>query len=105
MKASKEIFDKIMQYQSLKLELNRLCSEIKNSLEKEYLEKTGFTLGVGTFEPFISDSASGEKEDETGTYCEERPVGHARSSKYWYVGKEFIPVEDSDKFIGYEYER
>lgn len=105
MQASKEIFDKIMQYQALKSELDRLRLEIKISLENEYLEKTGFTLGVGTFEPFISDSASGEKEDETGTYCEERPVGHVRSSKYWYVGKEFVPVENSDKFIGYEYER
>lgn len=89
----------------LKSKVEKLRQEIKDSFEKEYLEKTGFTLGVGTFEPFISDSVCGKKEDETGTYCEERPVGYARSSQYWYVGKEFISVESSDKFIGFEYER
>ena len=105
MEASKEIFDKVSEYQKLKSEAKKLRSEIKDLLEKEYLEKTGFTLGVGTFEPFISDSSCIEATEIPGVYCQETPVGHKRSSKYWYIGTEFVAVENSDKFIGFDYKR
>ena len=104
MKVLQEIFNKVLEYQKLRPEAEKLRQEIRDLLEKEYLEKTGFTLGVATFEPFISDSLCGTAEEETGTYCREKPAGYRRSSKYWYIGKEFIPVENSEKFIGYEYE-
>lgn len=105
MKLSKEVFDKIKEYQKLKSNLESLKSEIKELIEKEYLEQTGFTIGIRIFEPFISDSVQGEKQEETGTYLQEIPKGYRRSSKYWYVGKEFIPIEDSEEFVGIEYER
>lgn len=105
MEASQELFNKVLEYEKLKSEAEKLCMEIKDMLEKEYLEKTGFTLGVATFEPFISDSANGKREQEIGTYVQEKAVGYFRSDKYWYLGKEFIPVENSEKFIGYEYKR
>ncbi len=105
MELSKDIFDKVEEYQKLKSKLESLNSEIKELIEKEYFEQTGFAAGIKIFEPFISNSAEGQKQEETGTYCQEIPRGYSRSSKYYYAGKEFIPVKCSNKFVGYEYER
>ncbi len=105
MKLSKEVFDKVKEYQKLKSKTESLKSEIKELIEKEYLEQTGFTTGIGIFEPFISDSVQGEKQEETGTYVQEVPKGYIRYSKYWYAGEEFIPVEGSDEFVELKYER
>ncbi len=105
MELSKEVFEKVKEYQKLKSNLESLKSEIKELIEKEYLEQTGFTIGIGIFEPFISDSVRGEKQEETGTYLWEIPKGYSRLGKYWYFGKEFIPIEDSEEFVGIEYKR
>ncbi len=104
MHVSKEIADKVERYQALKSEMDNLRLEIKNCLENEVLGKAGSTLGVGTFEPFITDHPSGEL-GEDGIYDDEKIVGRQKHGKYWYSGRSFIPVEGSGRFLGYEYER
>ena len=107
MELAKGIMDSILAYQQLKLEEEKLCRAIKEEIEKQYLEQTGFTLGVSAVVPSIVSAPEGTLEDETGTYILERPIGENSPMKgrHWYSGREFIKIAGTDKFVRLDYER
>lgn len=91
MKVSKEIAEKVEQYEALQNEANKLYKEIA-----EYFTEECGAEGFG--EPFITDVPEGEEQVD-GEYCDQVTMGED-----WYHGTYYHQIEGTDKYVGYSYE-
>lgn len=92
MKVSKEIAEKVKQYQKLKSQTDKLYEELKEYFEEEQgLE--------GFCEPFITDKAKGQKQTADGEFCDQTILGED-----WYRGQYYYQIENSDEYVGCHYE-
>lgn len=91
MKCSKEIADKVREFQKHKAEAEKLYKEIKTYFENEH-DAQGFG------EPFITDKPKGKKQygDE---YCDQYCV-----YEDWYQGNYYHQIEGSKKYVGYSFD-
>ena len=90
MKVSKEIADKVRQFQKAKQEAEKLYEEIKEYFKNEH-DAEGFC------EPFITDKPKGQLlfEDE---YCDQHCV-----YEDWYEGTYYHQIEGSKEYVGYSF--
>ena len=92
MKVSKEIADKAQQWQTLQTQVNNLYKELVDYFESES-DIEGFE------EPFITDTPRGIKSSNDGEFCNQITLGED-----WYKGQYYFPIEDSDKYVGWNFE-
>lgn len=92
MKVSKEIADKVIQYQNLQSQADKLYEELK-----EYFEEEQGVEGFCT--PYISDKPQGARQTADGEFCDQTILGED-----WYIGEYYYPIENSDKYVGCHYE-
>lgn len=92
MKVSKEISDKVEQYQKLQSQADELYKELKHYFEDEQ----GLEGFCGSF---ITDKPQGVRQSADGEFCDQTTLGED-----WYRGEYYYPVENSDKYVGCHYE-
>lgn len=97
MKISKEIADKVKEYETAKKRTNALWNEITEWL----VENTSVEVDVEEIgEIFIAEKPTGRKLKADGEYCEQHEFGDSGDSFY---GKYYHQIEGSDKYVGYHY--
>lgn len=92
MKVSIEIAVKVIRYQKLKTQTNALYRELKEYFEEE-LELDGFE------DAFIAEKPQGIRASADGEFCNQITLGED-----WYRGEYYYPIENSDKYVGCNYE-
>lgn len=92
MKVSQEIADKVKQYQ----ELQSQADEIYKNLKHYFVEEQGLE---GFCTPFITDKPQGMRQTADGEFCDQITLGED-----WYKGEYYYPIENSDKYVGCQYE-
>lgn len=91
MKVPKEIADKVELYETLQKQANKLHGELEEYFENE-LDAEGFV------EPFITDKPRGRLQNED-EYCYQIILGED-----WFEGEHYYPVENSGKYVGYNFD-
>ena len=91
MKCSKEMADKVAEYQKKKEEVDKLYEEIAEYFN-EILNAEGF------IEPFIADKPTGDLQRCGDEYCDQR-----NPYEDYYEGEYYHQIEGSDKYVGYYY--
>lgn len=90
MKVTREIADKVREFQELKKRTDILYEEI----EKYFVEETD-AEGFGI--PFITKEPTGQKQSDE--YCDQTYLGED-----WYRGYYYHQIENSDEYVGYSFE-
>lgn len=90
MKCSKEIADKVAEYQRKQEEADKLYEEIEEYFVNK-LNAEGFQV------PFIVDEPTGNLQNGD-EYCDQRCV-----VEDWYTGNYYHQIEGSNKYVGYSY--
>ncbi len=91
MKCSKEMADKVAEYQKKKEEVDKLYEEIAEYFNEE--------LGADGFDtPFIADKPIGDLQACGDEYCDQR-----NPYEDCYEGEYYHQIEGSDKYVGYSY--
>lgn len=96
MKAPKKIMECVEKYEKLKAESERIEKEMA-ACKKMFTEWEG-DQGVYIGDLFITDKPEGEEQGD-GEYCDQYCQGED-----WYTGTYYYPIEDSDKYVAYNYE-
>lgn len=96
MKAPKEIVECVEKYARLRKEFERIDKEMEEC-RKTFAEWEGDN-GVYIGHLFIAEKPEGESQGD-GEYCNQYQLGED-----WYKGIYYYPIEESDKYVAYDYE-
>ena len=98
MRVPEDIAEKVKEYARIKVQYEELEREITQWLEKNTPANSCCWIGnfMTVTKEMLCGTAAGLGE---GEYCDQSCQGED-----WYTGTYYIPIENSDEYISYDYE-